>query len=321
MKRTAAVALAVGLGLTGGALSASPARAEVIERVVAVVNTDAIFLSELRRRAAPFLERAMAAPSQAARMAAIEQLYQQLLERMIQEELFIQAAARMQVSVTTAEVDRAIGNVQRQSGLSEADFWEAVQAQGFTREQYRADVRRQLLRLKVLNQRARGRVNITEEQVRLRYDMAVARGRRDLQYCVDQVFVSVPSGAGATEVAAARARAQEVRAGLRTASDFEQAMATVGGGSLGCLTQGSFPESVEQEILGLDVGEISQPVRGPAGFLVFLLRDRQAGGSSAPPYDQVRMQIYQQMMEEAMAHQEEVFLAELRRQAVVDVRL
>ncbi len=76
----------------------------------------------------------------------------------------------------------------------------------------------------------------------------------------------------------------------------------------------------QQEILRLDVGEISQPVRGPAGFQIFRLRERQQAGQG-PAYEQVRMQIYQEMMEEAMAHQEQIFLAELRRQAVVDVRL
>ncbi|HEY8430685.1 MAG TPA: SurA N-terminal domain-containing protein [Sandaracinaceae bacterium] len=307
--------------LLASLLGAGSAKAEVIERVVAVVNDDAIFLSELRRRASPFLARAMAAPTETARMAAIEQLYRELLERMIQEELYVQAAERMQVTVTRAEVDRAIGNVMQQSRLSEEDFWEAVRAQGFTPEQYRADVRRQLLRLKVLNQRARGRVNITEEQVRERYDMMIARQRRTLSYSVDQVFVPVPSGASATEVAAARTRAEQVRDAMHGASDFEQAMASVGGGSLGTLNQGDLPEALEQVVLGLEVGEISRPVRGPSGFHIFLLRDRQEGAANAPSYEQVRMRIYQEMMEEAMAHQEEIFLAELRRQAVIDVRL
>ncbi len=297
------------------------AHAEVIERVVAVVNDDAIFLSELRRRAAPQLPRIMALPTQTERMAAVEQLYHDALERMVQEQLFIQAADRMQVTVTRAEVDRAIANVRNHSQLSEADFWAAVRGQGFTPEQYRSDVQRQLLRLKVLNNYARNRVNITEEQVRQRYDMSIARSRRSLRYDVAQIFVEVPSGAGATELAAARARAQEIRDNIHNTDEFEQAMAEIGGGSLGWLSQGSFPEAVENEILGLEVGEISQPIRGPAGFQIFLLRDRQQGAEGAPPYEQVRMQIYQQMMEESMAHQEEIFLAELRRQAVIDVRL
>lgn len=309
------------LGAIAMAMALAPrAKAEVVERVVAVVNDEAIFLSELRRRASPFLERTLGLPTQEARIAAIQQLYSELLERMVQEELFIQAADRMQVSVTRAEVERAIGNVQRQAGLSDADFWAAVEAQGFAPEQYRADVRRQLLRLKVLNNWARNRVNITEDQVRERYDMMMARERRTARYNTDQIFIEIPAGAGATEVAAARARAQAIRDAIETNEDFDAAMGQYVGGNLGWLSQGDLPPALEQEILRLDVGEISQPVRGPAGFQIFRLRERQQAGQG-PAYEQVRMQIYQEMMEEAMAHQEQIFLAELRRQAVVDVRL
>ena len=63
------------------------------------------------------------------------------------------------------------------------------------------------------------------------------------------------------------------------------------------------------------------PVRGPSGFMIFHLLDRQAGSETVRPYEEVRMQIYGEMMEEAMAEQEQIFLAELRRAAVIDVRL
>ncbi len=301
-------------------LAAVDVRAEVIERVVAVVNDKAIFLSDLRQRAAPFLPRVMAAPSEVERMAAIEQLYNQLLERMVQEELFIQAAERMQVSVTRAEVDRAVGNVQRQARLSDADFWEAVRGQGFSPEQYRADVRRQLLRLKVLNMRARGRVNITDEQVRERYDTMVARQQHEQRYRAAQIFIPVAAEASEADLAAARDRITQVRAQISTADQFEMQMASIGGGDLGWLSQGDLPEVLEEEIRALEVGVISQPIRGPSGLHIFLVRERQSG-SDVPSYEQLRTQIYSQMMEEAMTQQEETFLAELRRQAVVDLRL
>lgn len=307
----------LGALVAGALLLAAPARAEVVERVVATIDDDAIFLSELRRRAAPFLERVMAAPTEAQRMAAIQELYSQLLERMVEEELFLQAAERMQVSVSRAEVDRAIANVRRQSGLGDAQFWEAVRGQGFTPEQYRSDVRRQLLRLKVLNNRARGRVNITEEQVRERYDMQVARARRTAQFQAAQIFFEVPSGASATEVADIRRRAQEVREGLSDRDGFFAA----GGMSIGTLSQGDLPPALEDALMELAPGEISGVVRGPAGFHVFLLESREQAAANVPAYEDVRMQIYQGMMEEAMARQEELFIEELRREAVVDIRL
>jgi peptidyl-prolyl cis-trans isomerase SurA len=316
-RSTIAIALALAIG--GASVRA---RAEVVERVVAVVNDEAIFLSELRRRASPFLSRAMAAPTEAQRMAAIEQLYTQLLERMVEEELFIQAADDMDVSVTRAEVDRAIENVRRQSGLAEEDFWAAVRQQGFTPEQYRADVRRQLLRLKVINNRARGRVNITEDQVRAQYQQTVAQARRTSRFNADHIFFQLGPNPSASQVADARRAADEVRDRIENAGDFETEQANhPGSGTLGWLSEGTLPEALEDELMNLDEGEIGQPVRGPAGFHIFLVRERQTGSAEVPTYEAQRMEIYQRMMAEAMASQEQIFLAELRRAATIDVRL
>ena len=250
-------------------------------------------------------------------MAAIEQLYSESLDRMVQEELFIQAADDMQVSVSNAEVDRAVATVQQQAGLDEAGFWQAVAQQGLTRAQYLSDVRRQLLRLKVLNQRARGRVNITEEQVRDRYDMLVARSRRTAQFEAAHVFFEVPSGANATQIAEVRHRAEAAR----EAMNDEEAFWDAGGQTLGTLSQGSLPEPLEDALMQLDDGEISGVVRGPSGFHIFLLEGRQAASSNVPPYEQMRMRVYQQMMEEEMQQQERLFITELRRRAVIDLRL
>lgn len=316
MIRRAALAVAFAL------LAAVPgaARADVIERVIAVVNDDAIFLSELRRRSIPFLDEAMSAPSEVERMARLEQLYRQLLDHMVDELLIQQAARRMQVRVTSEDVDRAIRNVMRQSGLSESDFWAAVRAQGFTEAQYRSDVRRQLLRLKVLNQRARGRVNITEDAVRQRYDQEVRRANIRANYDVSHVFFAIPAGASATEVAAIRRRAAEVRESL-TRETFPEAMETIGGGALGSLQQGDLPAPLEQAIAGLPVGGISDPVQGPSGIHIFLLNDRQSAQQATPPYEEMRQRIYRQMLEQAMERQETIFIEELRRTAVISRRL
>ena len=233
------------------------ARAEIIERVVAVVNDDAILLSDVRRRAVPFLPRALDAPTEAERIAHVEQLYHEVLRQLIDESLIEQAARKTHVHVTNEDVDRAIQNVQRQSGLEPTQFWRAVRQQGLTEPQYRADVRRQLLRLKVLNQRVRGRVNITEEDVRREYESQVRTARRSIRYHAAQIFFEVPASASATEVAAVRDRAARVRSGL-DAAGFEHAAEEIGGGDLGWLTRGDLPEALENALAVLAPGEIER---------------------------------------------------------------
>lgn len=309
----------VPLALLGALLLPAGGRADVIERVVATVNDEAIFLSDLRRRAVPFLDRLMQAP-EAQRLPALRQLYEELLSRLVDEELIEQAARRMQVRVTSRDVERAVRNVIRQNGLTEQEFWEAVRAQGYTEAQYRSDLRRQLLRFKVLNQRVRGRVNITEADVRRTYERRVRQANRSLRFRTSHIFLPVAETAGATEVAEVRAEARAIRSDL-TVESFADAIATYGGGELGWLRQGDLPEELESTLLTMDSGEISQPVRGSSGFHIFLLHERERGGSGIPEFDELRDQLYQEMLGRAMERQEALFLQELRRGAIIDERL
>lgn len=297
--------------------------AEVIERVVAVVNDDAIFLSELRQKAAPFLQRAMQAPTDAQRMQAIEQIYTQLLDRMIDERLILQAADEDDVTVSTTEVNQAIENVRTQSGLEDREFWQAVAGQGFTPAQYRRDVRQQLLRLKVLNQRVRGRVNITEEDVRRRYDEMAVRARRESTFQAEYIRLPLSADASATEIHQAMREADEIRDGIESAIDFDAAREEYGGGETGNVSERDLAPELGEALLALEEGEFSQPVRSETSNAVFIfhLLARDVAADELPAYEDVRMDVYRDMMQEQMTRQEELFLAELRRRAVIDRRL
>jgi peptidyl-prolyl cis-trans isomerase SurA len=308
----AVVLLLVGAGL-GAALGT--ARAEVVERVVATVDDDAIFLSDLRKRAMPFLPRLMEVP-ELQRMAALRQLYDELLDQLINEELIERAAQRQQIRISSGDVDRAVANVVRQNGLEESEFWEVVSQQGYTQAEYRSDLRRQLLRYRLLNERVRGRVNITEDDVRRVYDQRTRRANRALRFRTSHVLVAVEEGAKATAIAEARELVESVHAEL-TEDTFEDAIDEFGGGDLGWLRQGDLPAELEEVLLAMQPGEISAPVRGPSGFHVFFLHERERGDGSVPPFEQMREAIYQEMMGRAMERQERLFLEELRRTSVI----
>ncbi len=315
MKRALHVVLTA-LALSIAVSVATPiVRAEVVERVVATVDDEAIFLSDLRKRAMPFLPRLMEVP-ELQRLAALRQLYEELLEQLINEELVERAAQSQQIRVSAADVDRAVQNVIRQNGLGEEEFWSVVEQQGYTQAEYRSDLRRQLLRYRLLNERVRGRVNITEEDVRRVYDQRTRRANRALRFRTSHVLVSVEEGATATQIAEARELATSLHAEL-TAETFEDAIDEVGGGDLGWLRQGDLPAELEEVLLAMQPGEISEPVRGPSGFHVFLLHERERGDASVPPFEQMRDAIYQEMMGRAMERQERLFLEELRRGAIV----
>jgi peptidyl-prolyl cis-trans isomerase SurA len=315
MKRARALLALVALAC---ALVSVPTRADVIERVVAVVNDDAIFLSELRERAAPYMSRAMAAPTESQRLQAIRAIYGQVLDHLIDQHLVAQAAEEEEIVVTDADVNSAIDNVRDQSGLDEDAFWNAVAEQGFgTQAEYRADIRSQLVHFRLLNARMGSRVNITEEDVRQHYDELVAQARRQATFDAAQILFPLPPGASVAEVNRARRQAESLRATIESPEDFEDAMPDHGGRELHNLSQGSLDADLEDTLMHLEEGEISPVVRGSRGFFVFLLRARHYASDSVQPYEAVRMALYNQMRQEAMQHQETALMEELRREASI----
>lgn len=318
--RTTVIAAAVSGSLFATAARHNTARADIIERVVATVNDDAIFLSELRRRAAPFLEQVISGANESERPQRIKRLYEQFLKELVDDQLIEQTARKMNVVVSSSDVEQAIDNVRKQNNLDTARFWEAVKSQGFTEKQYRADVRKQILRLKVTNQRVRSRINLNDQTVKDEYDDRVRKARRRQRFHPEHVFFGLPQTASATEVSATMKKAQELRSQL-TEENFASVAAQRGGGDLGWLDQGDLPEELENTLLSLEPGQISAPVRGPSGVHIFLLRERQTGGVQIPPFEEAKDAIYRELLDRAMAKQQELFLADLRRNAVIDTRL
>ena len=293
---------------------------QTVERVAAVVNDRAVLLSDLRRRAAPFIEAALeGATAPKERDARLKELYTRLLDQLVDEELVEQAAQKAHISVDELEVDQAIDNVRRQNSMSEEQFWKAVTEQGFTEHQYRTDVRKQLLRLKVLNQRVRSRINVGDRAVRDAYDDRVRTARRSQRFHASHVFIALAPGAGATEVAAVMKQAAELKRGL-TKDNFDATATKLGGGDLGWLDQGDLPDVLEEALLNIGEGEIGGPVRGPSGVHLFLVRERQSGAQKLPTFDEAKVALQRELMDKAMVRQEELFIKGLRRDAVIERR-
>ncbi|NOY93781.1 MAG: hypothetical protein GXP55_21575 [Deltaproteobacteria bacterium] len=146
------------LSVMGGLVAAllwltSSARAQPIEAIVAFVNDEPIFLSELMQRVA---EHDSGTQAEAPREA---------LEAMIDEALIRQAADRLSLFVSEEELSRSYALVRAQNGLDESRFIVVLRAQGIEPEQYRHQLGVQLLRMKVLQQRTPA-IEIGEQELR-----------------------------------------------------------------------------------------------------------------------------------------------------------
>lgn len=316
----AASALAVGV-------AAPRAHAAIVERVVAVVGEKPILLSELRQRARPFLLRIAATtqnPSQ--RAAAESEMFKELLDRMVDDRLEDQAADKARITVTPEEIDNGIKNVATQAKIAPADLVREAAKQGLSEQDYRDEIRRQILEGKLVQLRVRGRVRVTDDEARVTY----GRWKREMaqEQAVELRILALrtPSDTPEHVAVAKQALAVELVQRARAGEDFCKLVEAYSDDSSTKLTCGSRgPQPVAQllpELQGvareLKAGQVEGPIRyGEEAMLIV----QMAQTPTIPPYEQVKEAMRDRAFGEAMEHQRKVWLREMRRGVYVEIRL
>jgi len=316
--------------MVGVALSLASAGAwaeEIIERVVCVVDDDAIFLSELERRARPFLAEIPAGlPAQQLAQRRTEVL-RTALDRMLDDQLIRRAATRAHLTVSEDDVDEFIGRMATERGATPEQIYAALQQEGVSRTEYRSYMESEVLQLRVLQARVRGRINITEADLQQAYRRAVREAADQTVPTIAHVLIGVAEDSTPDQQAAARVRAQEVVRRARGGEDFgnlarqmsDDTASRESGGVLGEIQPGSLPEELDRAITALAVGGVSEPVQGPAGWHVLRLVSRRA--VEPPPFASVRDRLYAALVNREMLRQRGIYLRELRRTVSIDDRL
>lgn len=307
-----------------------PARAGqafVVDRVVAVVNDQIILASELDTRLLPLLGDLEGIRDPAEQRRRLDKLRAQMLEDMINEELIVQAAQEARIDVETADINAAIEDIKKQNNLDDRALAEALAAQGYTMSQYRQDLRRQLIRFKAMNQLVRARVNVTDEDVRARYDAMVRRSESVSAVRLAHILIAVPDKATDAQLAAAKERAAAVVQRVRRGEDFTAVAAETsddqatraGGGELGWFERGALAPEWEAIVFSMDKGEVRGPISGPTGLHVFYVHEVKR--TEIKPFDQLKEQIRGELMRREMDKQTALWIEDLRRKAYIDNKL
>src|SRR5262249_6103231 len=138
-----------------------PVTATVVERIVAIVGDQPILLSELTQRARPTLLKIYARVPEAQRKVAIAEMYKELLAKLVDERIVSAAADKLNVNVTTKEVDDALKLRAADEKETVAELLADAAKKGFSEADYREQLRRELLFGKMLETRVRSRVRPT----------------------------------------------------------------------------------------------------------------------------------------------------------------
>ena len=267
--------------------SPNAGKKEHLERVVAVVNDSIILQSELDARLVPVRAEAAAdrrsrgapPPDGQARQPGARRDGQRGADRPGRR-------GREDRGRSSSEVQAALDEIKQQNNLDDAGLQQALAQQGYTLQGYRADLRRQLLRLRAVNQLvvAEGQRHRRGRPRPLRRDAAPLRGGER------GAAVAHPDQAAGAPDRAADRRGQgqggqgdgsrQERRGVREVAKqaSEDPSTAPNGGALGWFQRGSINPDWEQIVFSMQEGRHARPGDRPAGAARVLRHRRQAVG-------------------------------------------
>jgi len=236
-------------------------------------------------------------------------------------ELMEIAAQRGHLAVTEEEVDQFIERIARERGATPQQVYDSLAGEGITRSEYRSYMEAEVLQLKVLQARVRGRINITENDLQEEYRRFVREASTRSILHPAHVFIGVPPDASSEQLVALRQRAEDVARRARAGEDFAQLVQAYSddegtratAGDLGDVNPGTLPEAIERQLNALADGDVADPIQGPNGYHVFRMISRRP--ITPPPFAEVRDRLYASLLNREMVRQQRIYLRELRRGA------
>lgn len=296
---------------------------DVLDRVIAVVNNDVITLSELQDSLAFYLYET----KETVKPGEEEALKQRLLNRMIDSRLQLQEAGRDQIAVEDAEVNEQLTDVMRRvNAKTQEEFEQIVKAQGLTLEGVKKRLKEQVLVQKVIRRKVQLRISVTEQEIEKYFLENREKLETGLSYHARHILFAPSPPGGEAAWDAARARAEEVWTKVRAGEDFaglarrHSEDSTAGdGGDLGALKQGELAADLEGQILRMRPGDASAPYRSRLGFHIFKLEWKE--GLTGETLTQAKQQIRDILFRQKYAARLEAWLAEIRKRAIIEIRL
>jgi len=266
----------------------SPAQPVEVDRVVAVVNDEAITLHELRTRA-NMVERQLR--SQGTPLPSRDVLEQQLLERMIIDRVQLQFAKETGLRVSDGDVDAALRRIAENNRMSLADFRAALERDQVVWAKFRDDIRQEITIARLRDREVDNRVVISEGEVDNYLANAATPGAGNEGEMVQlaHIVVRVPEAANSQQLARIRERTEQALAQIRRGEDFAKVAAVfsdatdaLSGGVMAPRAMDRLPTLYSDAAKELKPGESSGILRSPAGFHIIKMLGRQGGMAALP---------------------------------------
>jgi len=271
--------LTIGLFLCFFYVEKIEAKIELLDRVVAVVDSGVVMESQLNQRVQDIIGRLR---SDGIELPPKEVLEEQILERLIIEEIQLQIGDQAGVKISDAELNRALSMIASENSMNLEQFKESLDANNDSYVKLRDQVRKELIIQRVQRGKVGANIEISEQEIENFLNSEEGRSKLAEQYNVQQILLSLSSSAPENEVNLVKEKGADLIERYKEGESFEKLAATYSsdqnaleGGSLGWRKSSELPSLFSNVVVKMKVGEISELIRSGAGFHIIRLSEKR----------------------------------------------
>ena len=253
---------------------------EMLDRIAAIVNDGLVLKSELDSQMDSVTKRLV---DQKIELPSQSVLKQQVLDRLIVQEIQMQRAKHVGLTISDEQLNSALQEIAARNKIPFDQLPTALAAQGIDYKQYRESMRKELT-LNTLRQRdVISHINVTPREL----DQYLARQQSAAsndEFNVSHILLSLPAAATPQQLEEISHKAQDLAARAVKGEDFGQlaiansnSSTALDGGQLGWRKGGQLPQFVLDLVVKMKPGDVSEPVRTPSGFHIVKLNERRSG--------------------------------------------
>jgi peptidyl-prolyl cis-trans isomerase SurA len=310
--------------LAGLLLVPSSGFAKMINAIAAIVNDEIITLYEVNREA----EMAIREAEKKSTLddAARSQIRSTVLDRLVEKKLVEQKIKELNIKVSEEEIRQSIEDVKKQNNMTQEALVSALANQGLSFDQYRVQLQEQLEKLKLVSMEVRAKIQVGESEMREYYEANRAKYTEDETFRARHIFFRINEKAPAEEIKRAMTTALMVLAEAKSGKDFielaksysEDPAARKDGGALGPFKKGEMLPEMEQAIMSLKPGEVSELVYTSAGFHIIKLDERISG--KLKPFESVKPEIEETLYRKKSEERFSQWAKEIRSKASIEIK-
>ncbi len=294
--------------------------AEVLERILAVVNDELVTEQDLQMVMAPVIAQYRTTYTGNEFDEKVKEARRQFLDKVIEDKLILSEAKRKQVIVKDPEVDDMMNEVRNKFPSREV-FLKSIEEQGYTEKKLWDRFHDQVMMQKLVAFEVRSKVSVSPGEVNEYYKLHSEDFTQGDRIKLQHILIRVGTRSESEAESFAQSLYDKIKAGasftdIATASS--EGAEAKDGGDMGWVEKGQLMGEIDDKIFALNEGEITQPIPTALGYHIFKVVERQR--SSVKPLSEVRTQIQDIIFKNKMKERLEEWLKNLKKNAYISIR-